>query len=90
MKYGFGIDLGGTTVKLAYFDQNGNMLDKWEIPTNTAEDGKYILPDIAAAILKYMEEKNFSKCYRPTQGLPQIPLRAANCLKAICRPPMGT
>ena len=61
MKYGFGIDLGGTTVKLAYFDQDGTMLDKWEIPTNTAEDGKYILPDIAAAILKYMEEKNISK-----------------------------
>ena len=61
MKYGFGIDLGGTTVKLAYFDQSGVMLDKWEIPTNTAENGKYILPDIAAAILKYMEEKNISK-----------------------------
>ena len=61
MKYGFGIDLGGTTVKLAYFDQTGLMLDKWEIPTNTAENGKYILPDIAAAILKYMEEKNISK-----------------------------
>ena len=61
MKYGFGIDLGGTTVKLAYFDEAGTMLDKWEIPTNTAENGKYILPDIAAAILKYMEEKNISK-----------------------------
>ena len=32
MKYGFGIDLGGTTVKLAYFDETGTMLDKWEIP----------------------------------------------------------
>jgi len=61
MKYGFGIDLGGTTVKLAYFDEAGTMLDKWEISTNTAENGKYILPDIAAAILKYMEEKNISK-----------------------------
>ena len=61
MKYGFGIDLGGTTVKLAYFDEAGTMLDKWEIPTNTQENGKYILPDIAAAILKYMEEKNISK-----------------------------
>ena len=61
MKYGFGIDLGGTTVKLAYFDEAGTMLDKWEIHTNTAENGKYILPDIAAAILKYMEEKNISK-----------------------------
>ena len=36
MKYGFGIDVGGTTVKLAYFDQDGNMLDKWEIPSVTA------------------------------------------------------
>ena len=61
MKFGFGIDLGGTTVKLAYFDETGTMLDKWEIPTNTAENGKYILPDIAAAILKYMEEKSISK-----------------------------
>ena len=61
MKYGFGIDLGGTTVKLAYFDEAGTMLDKWEIPTNTADNGKHILPDIAAAILKYMEEKNISK-----------------------------
>ena len=26
MKYGFGIDLGGTTVKIAYFDENGNIL----------------------------------------------------------------
>ena len=61
MKFGFGVDLGGTTVKLAYFDETGIMLHKWEIPTNTAEDGKYILPDIAAAILKYMEENNISR-----------------------------
>ena len=61
MKFGFGVDLGGTTVKLAYFDETGTMLHKWEIPTNTAEDGKYILPDIAAAILKYMEENNISR-----------------------------
>ena len=61
MKYGFGIDLGGTTVKLAYFDEAGTLLDKWEIPTNTAENGKNILPDIAAAINKYMEEKGIAK-----------------------------
>ena len=61
MKFGFGVDLGGTTVKLAYFDEAGTMLDKWEIPTNTAENGKYILPDIAAAVIKYMEEKKISR-----------------------------
>lgn len=60
MKYGFGIDLGGTTVKLAYFNEAGQLLDKWEIPTNTAEGGKYILPDIAAAVKGYIKEKNIS------------------------------
>ena len=55
MKYGFGIDLGGTTVKIAYFDETGNMLDKWEIPTVTANNGAQILPDIAASIRGYMD-----------------------------------
>ena len=50
MKYGFGIDLGGTTVKLAFFNEEGTMLNKWEIPTVTANNGKQILPDIAASI----------------------------------------
>ena len=55
MKYGFGVDLGGTTVKIAYFDQAGTMLEKWEIPTVTEDGGKRILPDIAAALLDYLE-----------------------------------
>ena len=55
MKYGFGIDLGGTTVKIAYFDEKGTMLDKWEIPTVTAGGGKQILPDIAASIRNYLQ-----------------------------------
>jgi len=55
MKYGFGIDLGGTTVKIAYFDETGNMLGKWEIPTVTADGGKQILPDIAASIRQYID-----------------------------------
>ena len=58
MKYGLGIDLGGTTVKLAYFDESGTLLDKWEIPTRTAENGRHILPDIAKAVLSYLEENH--------------------------------
>ena len=54
MRYGFGVDLGGTTVKLAYFDENGTMLDKWEIPTDCSDSGSRILPDIAAAIKGYI------------------------------------
>ena len=55
MKYGFGIDLGGTTVKIAYFDQKGAMLDKWEIPTVTENGGSRILPDIAASVRDYLD-----------------------------------
>ena len=57
MRYGFGVDLGGTTVKIAYFDEQGTMIAKWEIPTVTANGGKSILPDIAASIRQYIEQK---------------------------------
>ena len=57
MKFGFGVDLGGTTVKIAYFNGQGEMLDKWEIPTVTADGGKQILPDIAASVKGYMADK---------------------------------
>ena len=58
MKYGFGVDLGGTTVKIAFFDETGLILTKWEIPTVTADGGKQILPDIAASILQFTEQKS--------------------------------
>ena len=60
MKYGFGVDLGGTTVKIAYFDETGTMLDKWEIPTVTADGGKRILPDIAGSIADYRKSHSIA------------------------------
>lgn len=60
-KYIFGVDLGGTTVKLGFFDEEGTVLEKWEIPTRKDFDGKYILPDIADSILAKMEEKDLEK-----------------------------
>ena len=59
-KYGFGVDLGGTTVKMGLFDGEGNALDKWEIPTRKEDDGAHILPDIADAINNKLSEKNIS------------------------------
>ncbi|MDE7285107.1 MAG: ROK family glucokinase [Lachnospiraceae bacterium] len=59
--YVFGVDVGGTTVKLGLFDINGNVLDKWEIPTRTEDGGKNILPDIAADIKTKMVQKNIAK-----------------------------
>ncbi len=61
MQYGFGVDLGGTTVKIAYFDRAGTLLDKWEIPTVTADGGRQILPDIAASIGQYLEKNSIPR-----------------------------
>lgn len=61
MKYGFGVDLGGTTVKLAYFDETGAMLDQWQIPTDTAQAGSRILPDIAASVNGYIDQKQLKR-----------------------------
>ena len=61
MNYGFGVDLGGTTVKIAFFDRVGTLLEKWEIPTVTADGGSRILPDIAASILQYLERKGIPR-----------------------------
>ncbi len=56
MRYGFGIDIGGTTVKLAWFDETGTMLKAWEIPTVKENAGAQILPDIARAVKAFLEE----------------------------------
>lgn len=55
-KYVFGVDVGGTTVKLGLFDVEGNVLDKWEIPTRTQENGTLILPDVAESIREKMKQ----------------------------------
>ena len=45
----FGVDIGGTTVKIGLFETSGVLLDKWEIQTRTSEGGRHILEDIAVA-----------------------------------------
>ena len=49
-KYAFGIDVGGTTCKIGFFETNGKLIDKWEIKTNTENNGAAILSDIAQAV----------------------------------------
>ena len=56
-KYVFGVDLGGTTVKMGLFTEDATLVDKWEIPTDKADNGAKILPDIAASICEKIKEK---------------------------------
>lgn len=59
-QYIYGVDLGGTTVKMGLFDGEGNMLDKWEIVTRKENSGELILPDIAASINEKNQEKGIT------------------------------
>lgn len=60
-KYVFGVDVGGTTVKMGLFNVEGEVLDKWEIKTRTENGGEAILPDIAASALAKLKEKSIAK-----------------------------
>ncbi|MBX9232226.1 ROK family glucokinase [Coprococcus catus] len=60
-KYCFGVDLGGTTVKIGLFSIEGQLQDKWEIPTRTENHGAEILSDIAASIQSRMDTGHLSK-----------------------------
>ena len=45
-----GIDLGGTSIKFAILTQNGEIQEKWSIPTNILDEGSHIVPDIIQSI----------------------------------------
>lgn len=52
----FGIDIGGTAVKVGLFNTAGKLLDKWDFVTRKTEDGKDILRDSAEFIKNKINE----------------------------------
>ena len=60
-KYAFGVDIGGTTCKIGFFETSGKLLDKWEIKTNTENNGEAILPDVARAVDNKLAQEGISK-----------------------------
>lgn len=60
-EYCFGVDLGGTTVKIGLFGTSGNLVESYEIPTRREENGSRILPDIAASLMGKLEELGIDK-----------------------------
>lgn len=61
MKYGFGVDVGGTTVKIGLFEQAETLLERFEIPTHTENGGARILPEIAEAIAGVLAKRGIAK-----------------------------
>ncbi|CAH0298330.1 ROK family glucokinase [Peribacillus simplex] len=55
-KWLVGADIGGTTIKMAFINQNGEIIYKWEIPTNINEKGKNIPKEMAKSIDQTLSE----------------------------------
>ncbi len=60
-KYCYGVDVGGTSVKIGLFDSSEKLIHKWEIPTRKEENGRHILGDIAEAMKAEMKERGIGE-----------------------------
>ena len=58
--YAFGVDIGGTTIKMGFFSSDGKFIDHWEIPTHTENNGEKVLPDIARSIKKKLKDNSIT------------------------------
>lgn len=69
--YIFGVDVGGTAVKLGLF-KDGRLAEKKNIPTRTGNGGENILPDIADAMKEMLRARGeeFSCVYGTGIALP--------------------
>lgn len=61
LQYAFGIDIGGTTVKMGFFSREKGLLEKWEIPTQKGNDPTVVLEDIHVAIVACLERHGATK-----------------------------
>ncbi len=85
-KYAFGVDVGGTTCKIGFFETDGKLIDKWEIKTNKENGGASILSDVAQAIEGKLTEKGISR--NDVQGIGVgVPGPVLGCCK--CRKRTG-
>ncbi|WP_079516386.1 ROK family glucokinase [Rossellomorea marisflavi] len=60
-KWLVGVDLGGTTTKIAFLSTYGEILYKWEIPTDKSDSGKHIIAHIAKSIDAKLEQLDVKK-----------------------------
>lgn len=60
-RYVFGVDVGGTAIKIGLFDTAGSLIEKWEEPTDKTNHGEKILPDISNALNEKIKARNLDK-----------------------------
>jgi len=53
-EYGYGVDVGGTSVKIGRMDRRGRLLEKWSIPTDRSDGGSRLIGDVGASLAENM------------------------------------
>lgn len=53
MSIAFGVDIGGTQIKFGAFTEQGELLEKWTVPTDLTDCGRKILPAVTRQIKEY-------------------------------------
>ncbi len=83
--YCFGVDVGGTTVKIGFFKTTGDRIDAWEIKTRTENNGENIIPDIVTSMEDKLAEHNltFENVEGVGVGLPGPVLADGTVLGAV-------
>lgn len=61
MRYCFGIDIGGTTVKIGLVAESGEIVTRWEIPTRKGNDPAGLLADVKASLEECMQDRHIAK-----------------------------
>lgn len=57
MRYGFGVDILGTHIKFGFFNESGELLEKWQIALPGYKDSSQIIPSIAEEVERYLARK---------------------------------
>ena len=70
--YKFGVDVGGTTVKIGLFSGDGKLEEKYEIATDKSDQGAHIIEHIAAKLEEIIAKKSYGilDCMGVGIGLP--------------------
>ena len=61
MKYIYGIDIGGTFIKIGRFDENGKLLYKWQLPVDSSKYAERMAPYVAGAVLVDMDQQKLKE-----------------------------
>jgi len=66
-KWLVGVDIGGTTTKIAFTNFDGEIIEKWELPTDHTNGGNNIIEDIAKSIEQKLSIHGMTK--KNVQGI---------------------